>query len=573
MDKAEEPTNLAREIHEAQLAAHYAQLPAMIVAPCLGGLFSLWVLWRAVDTRLMCIGFGAILLLSALRYLAYRRFMSATPTERAQPHWARMAIAASGISGLIWGSAALFLYPPHDPAYQIYMVLIFALIPLAPIAALACYVPTFFAYYIPCATPFLVRLILQGDRAGWACAALLLMLMAATVTFARRYYLNLFEVLRLRLLMERQRDTVQAASESKTRFLAAASHDLRQPLHAATLFAEALHDDLHNEAGYANQRGVLNAMHALRELLDRLLDVAQLDAGGIQARGSAFALQPLLDKLVHEFTPQAHRQGLVIRAARTHCWAHSDAGLLEDLLRNLLSNALRYTRQGGVLIGVRRRSPAVLVQVSDTGIGIDSSHHSRIFEEFFQVDNRERDRGKGLGLGLAVVSRLAKLLNAEIQLHSIPGRGTSFTVAVPRTSAPLDEAPLPSMAPAFDSALLGRKILIVESDSDVRAGMSGLCTTWGCHPRAVANENEALQLIDYWQPEIMVLDYTLAHSRSGVQLAQDIERELQRRIPTLIVTGDLSEQSRVAATHAGYLLAHKPLRAGNLKALLGHLLV
>lgn len=575
MDNTSLDTDLRERTHAAQVAAHYAHVPAMIIAPCLGGLFSVWVLSGAVNDRAMYLGFGSILLLSLVRYLVYRRFKSATPEQRARHIWARLAIGFSAASGALWGGAAVFLYPPHDPAYQIYMVLIFALIPLAPIAALACYLPTFYAYYIPCALPFLAHLVLQRDRAGWASALLLLMLMAATITFARKYYFDFFAAVRLRLLVEQQRDAVQAASQSKTRFLAAASHDLRQPLHAVTLFAEALQGDLHDDAARGKQRGLLEAAHALRGLLDRLLDVAQLDAGGITACNTAFALDALLHKLAREFAPLARERGLAIRVVPTRRWAASDPELLENLLRNLLGNALRYTHSGGVVLGCRKRGERILVQVSDTGIGIEAAHHQRIFEEFFQVDNPGRERNKGLGLGLSVVSRIARLLDAEVRLASLPGRGTTFTVALPLVDAAAVETSAP-VAVMPDSPLEGRRVLFVDNDAGIRDACRALTGTWGCELLAVGGETEALALIDA-QPtdapiEAMILDYTLAQSRSGVQLAQLIERRMARRIPTLIITGDISERPKSEAAAAGYLLARKPLRPGNLKALLGHLL-
>lgn len=563
---------LIQRIHAAQVAAHYAQVPAMIIAPCLGGLFSVWVLSGAVDDRAMYSGFGCILLLSALRYFVYRRFKAATPEQRAQRLWPVLAIVFSAASGVLWGSAAIFLYPPHDPAYQIYLVLICAVIQMAPTAALACYLPTFYAYYIPCALPFLVRLVLQEDRAGWASAALLLMLMAATVTFARKYYVDFFEAVRLRLLIERQRDQVQVASQSKTRFLAAASHDLRQPLHAVTLFAEALENDLHDDAARSKQRGLLEAAHALQSLLDRLLDVSQLDAGGISARNSQFALNDVLSKLVREFAPLADERGLSLRVVATRCWTRSDPDLLENLLRNLLSNALRYTHRGGVVLGCRRRGKQVLVQVSDTGIGIAAMHQPHIFEEFYQVDNPERERNKGLGLGLSMVSRIARLLDVELHLVSTPLRGTTFTVALPLTTAAINAPAHETVILLPNSSLQGRTILCIDNDAGIRDGWRALAATWQCELITAASEAEAIALLAIHSFDLMILDYTLAQQRNGVEVAQAIEQRLMRRVPTLIVTGDISDQPKSAANRAGYLLAHKPLAPGKLKALLQHLL-
>lgn len=572
---------IAQRVRAEQVAAHYEHVPAMIVAPCLGGAFSVWVLAAAVDTQAMYIGFSLIVMISVLRFFCYRGYQQSDAATRRRRIWPMAAIAFSATSGVLWGSAAIFLYPPHDPQYQIYMILVFALIPLAPIAALACYLPTFYAYYIPCATPFVVRLAMQQDRAGLASAALLIMLMAAAITFARKYYFDFFAALRLRLIVERQRDELQAISHSKSAFLAAASHDLRQPMHAITLFAEALEEDLHESSARAKQRGLLEAAHALRSLLDRLLDLSRVDTGGIAARKVRFNLDDLLQRLGREFTPLAHQQGLTLRVATTKLAITSDPDLLEDLLRNLLSNALRYTRKGGIVLGARRRNNGVAVQVTDSGIGMERQYHQRIFDEFFQVGNPERDRDKGLGLGLAMVRRIATLLDASLDLVSIPGSGTTFRLYFPAQMKALVEPPPRNPEHECEpsprhSILQGKRILFVENDRSIRDGFLALAGSWGCEVVAAENASAALTLIDLdsppQPPQVMVLDYALEGSSNGIDIAQQIERRLARRIPTIIVTGDTSDTPRRLAASAGYLLACKPLRFGNLKALIARAL-
>lgn len=531
----------------------------------------MWVLAGAVNDRAMYIGYCCIVAMSVLRFVVYRRFRAATDAAREHPRWAVLAVVFSGASGLLWGSAAIVLYPPLDPAYQLYLVLLFALIPLVPIAALAVYLPTFYAYYLPCALPFLLQLAMQRDRVGLTSAALLLMLMAATVTFARKYYADFFEAMRLRLLVEEQRDAVQAASESKSAFLAAASHDLRQPLFAITLFAEALEADLPSQSARVKQRGVLESSAALRSLLDRLLDVAQLDAGGIMVNNRDFALDEVLQKLGREFAPLALDRGLTVRVVPTRRWVRSDPELMENLLRNLVSNSLRYTHAGGVLLGCRKQGERLIVQVTDTGIGIEREHRQRIFEEFYQVNNRARDREKGLGLGLAVVRRIAHLLGTEVQLSSVTGRGSTFRFAVPAARAQENTVPTTPRV-ALDRVLRGQRVLFVDNDADIRAGFRGLATTWGCEPLLATGKEDALRLTDTELPDAMILDYGLPEPLSGVQLAFAIEERAGRRIPTLIISGDTTGRSEAEAASVAYLYARKPLGPGNLRALLVRLL-
>ncbi len=228
------------------------------------------------------------------------------------------------------------------------------------------------------------------------------------------------------------RDAAEAADRAKSRFLAAASHDLRQPLHALGLFAAKLPEHVQDAEGARLADRMRHSVESLESLLSSLLDISRLDAGAIEPRPQAIALDALLDRLAGDFAPVALERGLKLAVVRTRLVVRSDPVLLERIARNLVDNALKHTRRGGVVVGARRRGSRVAIEVHDSGPGIPAEERERVFEEFYQIGNPERDRSRGLGLGLAIVRRLAGLLGHRIEVDSEPGRGSVFRVIVER---------------------------------------------------------------------------------------------------------------------------------------------
>ncbi len=361
----------------------------------------------------------------------------------------------------------------------------------------------------------------------------------------------------------------EEANHAKVIFLAAASHDLRQPLHALGLFANALS----RTNLTTRQQSLLSQIDAsgdaARDMLGTLLDFSKVDAGVITPKMQPFALQPLLHRLEQEFAPQAVELGLVYRTHDTRCVVHADASLVERIVRNFISNALRYTEKGGILVGVRRRGGHAVVEVWDSGMGIPAHHHRAVFREFHQLGNPERDRRKGLGLGLAIVEGLARAMNVDIGLASTPGRGSVF-----RVSLPLSQEAVIEVAPvaATVTDLTGTRVLVIDDDETVRAAMAELFTSWGAWCEVVESADEAVTMMQRFTPQVVVADYRLRSHRNGHEAIELVRSHAKRHVPAVLVTGDTAADRIREAQATGVTLLHKPVPAAQLYQVLSELL-
>jgi signal transduction histidine kinase len=370
--------------------------------------------------------------------------------------------------------------------------------------------------------------------------------------------------------LQREKDAAERATLAKSHFLAAASHDLRQPLHALGLFVSALaqSDAARREPGLVAH--IRSATDTLQNLLDAILDVSRLDSGNIVPRIGPVALGPVLERIQGDLSLIAEHKGLRLKVRATDLWVSSDAEMVQRILLNLVGNALRYTRSGGVLLCCRRRGDQVLVEVWDTGSGIPESARAEIFEEYMQLENPERDRAKGLGLGLAICRRLADLLSAPIGVRSRPGRGSVFWIQLPleRPVTELPQQPSAAEQPE-DLARLGGTVLVVDSDPLVRAGMETAITGWGARVVVAGGSEQALVRCSERRavPDMAICNLRLPGQLSGIDLAREL-RTLYPGISILLVSADVSETTQAEARAAGFALLKQPIAAGRLRAAL-----
>ena len=359
------------------------------------------------------------------------------------------------------------------------------------------------------------------------------------------------------------REAAEQADEDKTRFLAAASHDLRQPVQALQLLLETLSWSRMDK----QQRRILDSARAAStsssEMLNTLLDFSRLEAGVIEAHPRTFPLQPLLYKLERELATLADEKGLIYRTRETEVSVVSDPALLELILRNLIANAIRYTDSGGVLVACRRRGAGYSIAVYDTGIGIAANQHRAIFREFHQLGNPERDRRKGLGLGLATAERLATTLGHTLTLRSIPGQGSVFRLGVagakciaPDVSPVTMPAPTPSSA---STAMNGRHVLIIDDDDIIRYAMAGMLEGWGCSCETAESLTDAIAYSPR-VPDILLCDYRLRDEHNGAETIDHLRRYFERDIPALLITGDTAPDRLREAMTSGIPLLHKPVQ-------------
>jgi signal transduction histidine kinase len=369
----------------------------------------------------------------------------------------------------------------------------------------------------------------------------------------------LLEKLRLKThLAEDARRTAEQANQAKSKFLAAASHDLRQPVHAQGLILNVLS----RTALTAHQRDLLASANvsgaALANMLDDLLDFSKIEAGVIEPQVQSVRLQPLLNKIEREFAGQADAAGLNYRSRETDLMVQSDPALLERIMRNLVSNAIRYTHQGGVLVACRKRGSKAILEVWDTGVGIAPAHQGDIFREFHQLGNPERDHRKGLGLGLSIVDGIALKLGHHLSLFSVEGRGSVFRLTLPlsQKAAPSTATTLPVDCPI---EALNLHVLVIDDDERVLAAMAQLLSDWGCKCDVAESAHEAMTLARTSMPDVIISDYRLRGHQTGLQAIEALRQMAGVQVPALLVTGD-TLPARLRDTHATNIpKLHKPV--------------
>ncbi len=368
-----------------------------------------------------------------------------------------------------------------------------------------------------------------------------------------------------------KKDMAERANSAKTRFFAAASHDLRQPLHALSLFVATLKSRNRQLEMQPLIDNIEASTAALALLFDALLDISRLDADTVEVHTVHFPLDKLFEDLDRRFSGLASEKALRLRFRPCRLTLYSDPLLVERILVNLVSNAIRYTDDGGVLVACRRRGGMARIAVYDTGRGIPEDQQESVFQEFVQLHNAARDRNRGLGLGLAIVSRLGRLLGHRIELASRPGSGSVFSIDVPLGKPELIRAPAPTAAPGRIPA--DALVLLVDDEPAILRGMAELFDHWGIDLVAAHSLGEAEHWLDSLEriPDAIICDYRLPDD-DGLYVIARLREKFGRALPAVIVTGDTAPDTLQRITEAALPMLHKPLRPAKLRALLTHLI-
>lgn len=395
-------------------------------------------------------------------------------------------------------------------------------------------------------------------------------LMAANETLEARVAARTVELTALNTALADAKSAAERADAAKTRFLAAATHDLAQPIHAARLFA-ATFDGIEDAASARTRvRHIEQSLSSAETLLSGLLDISRLDAGAESVHRESFALDEVLERLVTEFGPIAARRGIALRFVPTTAIVDSDPRLLRRVIQNFVSNAIRYTRSGKVLIGVRRRAGKVRVEVLDTGPGIEAARRHEIFEEFRRLSSQDEEGSRGLGLGLAIADRIARRLAHPIGLRSVVGRGSAFWIEVPRGAALPRATPPADPAPAR-TPIDGLLVLVVENEPSVLHGMRLLLEGWGCAVRTATGREDPAVLAGDEPPDVLVVDYHLDDGATGTSFGDALREAWGLTIPGIVITADATPRAREEAASRRYFLLGKPVRPAALRALLTRL--
>src|SRR5690606_31926363 len=366
----------------------------------------------------------------------------------------------------------------------------------------------------------------------------------------------------------------EQANLSKTKFLAAVSHDLLQPLNAARLFTGALLEHPLPPATSALARQINQSLEDVENLLGTLMDISKLDAGVIKPDVGSFNIADLLDNLANEYRQVCTSQHLQFRFVGSQCVVHSDVQLLARILRNFLTNAVRYTQQGRVLLGCRRHAQGLRIEVWDTGMGIAQDKLEEIFQEFKRIQCADHARDQGLGLGLAIVDKIARMLGHRIHVRSVEGRGSVFSVEVPygsRSPGPVTQLSIPA---SIGEHLRGARIWVLDNDPSICAAMRTLLENWECQVITALSADDLASQVDDFRAaaDLLLADYHLDNGVNGVDVAAAINARRATPLPVLLITANYSNELKQQVRELGHMLMHKPVRPMKLKAAMSHLL-
>jgi len=475
-------------------------------------------------------------------------------------------------TGCIWGAGG-YIYFDVDNIQTVLMILLtFVSMIAGSLVSLSSRPYLYVLFAAPLMGPMILAMFIQDQWAyNWLAFGAVIYL-GATFGFSRTIHRVIDNSIRLRyenldLIEDLRMETERAneANKEKSRFLASASHDLRQPLQAVNLFTEVLNTKLTEPDQKADIANIQTGLTSLNELLDALFDVSKLDAASIQPRPESFAIDDILIRLERQFMIEAHMRGLTFNIAQSGATVFSDPLLIERVITNLLVNAFRYTPEGSVKVHFTQSEKSIILHISDTGIGIPEDSLDEIFKEFYQVSNQERDKRQGLGLGLAIVRRILALLGHPIQVSSTVGRGSTFSIELPlgRTHDHAVASPTEEIAV---KSLRGMTVLVVDNEDAIVNAMCTLLNSWGAEPVGYAATGVALAAVEnrIFEPQFAVIDYRMPGDYNGAEFADKL-RELIPNLPVLIVTGDTSEDVVQSLHDQSLDVLHKPIKPARLR--------
>lgn len=583
-NKAARDAKVEALVLSEQVSALYGgTIAAGLMLPPLGTAFAA-LFWRVVDHRPLLVWYVIVaLLLPAANSFLYRYYKRHHVIPDDTRRWLtlqqwRFFLLTGGV-----GSMGVVLFVPHSMIHT--LITFSCLFALASLIAprVAQHSSLYLIAFPMLLFPFIVRAAIEPEVTTKLLAILSLIGLAYSMVMTKKLSTLIRESLVHRfnneILVEelqvqtRTAETAQNEAEdanrAKSRFLAAASHDLRQPMHALSLFVSAAKEAPDEARRLALLDRIEASANAMEGLFNALLDISRLDAAVLKPDIHDFALAPMLDRLYIEYSPIARNKGIELRVRVPTEIVRSDIALIERVVRNFITNAIRHTDRGGVLLGCRSRRDSVLIEVYDTGCGIPDDKLDDVFREFYQLHNPERDRRKGLGLGLAIVKRVGELLYHPITVRSIVGRGSKFSIEVPRGDLVASEQQPSIQSNRNFDPLVGAFVVLIDDEADVREAVSILLKQWGCDVLTAGSGKEATAELKHRSqpPTVICADYRLRDGETGVDAIMSIQ-ELYSRTPAILITGDTAPERLIEATSSSFELLHKPLRADRLREVL-----
>jgi signal transduction histidine kinase len=568
------PTTAERD---AQVTAYavdylYRNWPGTMLSLLLAALVMGSLMWQRVSHWLTVSWLFAVIIPIFVNYGLIRTYRNRSGAQRDVRRTVNYFTLTLIFIGTMWGITNIIFFVPDSVFLQLFVLVCTAGFVAGSAAVLSYWLPAFYANALPATVLSVGHMMSKGTPAYFGIGLISLLyffvinLVARNQNRMAREAISLrFENVELIEQLRQQKNVAEQPNLAKSKFLAAASHDLRQPLHALGLFVAALSEPRARHDAPSIVSNINRSLAALEGLFNALLDISKLDAGSVKPEIRDVALASLLDRLSYDYEPQAQAKHLVWRFQPRDAVVRTDIVLLETVLRNLIGNAIRYTSQGEVWLDCAIDGETVVIEVGDTGVGIPEAHHKDVFREFFQLGNPERDRNKGLGLGLAIVDRITVLLGHSLEMRSTPEVGSAFRLAMMCGDEAIARATEP-LADAAHSDELPLRVLIIEDELHVQEAMAVLLQSWGHEVLSVTSEDEALACAS--MPDVVIADYRLREDRTGIEALRRVSEHWGLAIPALLVTGDTSPDRSHQARENGFALLHKPVAPGKLRAFL-----
>jgi len=502
-------------------------------------------LYGYVPTYLLIIASLMIVAEAIIKISLVYKYKAQNGNDRAKPYW-RYVIWMGGLyTGIFFGVAALALLLPLPKPNASLFLFTYAGIYVTSCWLGSYYMPTAVLKLVPLTLPLAIALVLQGPPLHILMSTTLVFttvisifyVYGLTKQFAELNLANIrIEELNQRLSAEKQ--SAEQAVLDKSSFIAAASHDLRQPLHALGLFLGAIRNHSDDKKIHSLMDSAEKSTSALKHLFEGLLDVSKLDAGAVEPRPTHIKFSSLTSSLEDEFQELAKSKGLSLTIVDSSCVVYTDVFLLERVLRNLLGNAIAYTNQGSVSLKAIRFDDQIEITVTDTGIGIPDSELETIFSEFHQIEKKEPYAENGFGLGLAIVDRISRLLDYDLSVNSSLGQGTTFTIVVPEGE--INNTSEPLISPVLQTIQTGTKILFIDDNDGILDGLDAAMDGWNTENLFVRSYDEAIRSMNEldFVPDLIICDHHLKNSKHGADAALKIREKINRNIPFIIITGD-----------------------------------
>jgi signal transduction histidine kinase/CheY-like chemotaxis protein len=548
-------------------------IPGLVLLPAV----TVFVYWASIPASWLIVWWLGSAVLTAYRIWAIRWIKAVDLQSLNVSLWRRRIAATSFVSGCLWGIAMVFFFDATTVDNQIYLLAtIYGLTSISLV--LGAYYPAgYYAFIFPCLFAVIVRLVLVGTAEHLAFAVVTCIYLVVLIKMVRRQnsmveslMLLRFERLDLVAELRMQKSRAEQLSGDKTRFLAAASHDLRQPLHAISLFTAALDVRIQDTICKASLHKIAQSVASLECMLSALLDISKIDAGAVQPSYVHCRIAPILRRIADQFELDAQSKGLTLDVVEGDFVAITDPVMLETIFLNLVGNAIRYTFQGAIRVLCRKRGNQLVIVILDTGVGIPRAQQKNVFREFFRLTSEENlATPEGAGLGLATVLRLVSLLGYRLRMRSAPERGTCFFLRVPAGDSEKIAKPLsPAEGNAEEKNLA---ILVVDNNVEICHGMEALLSSWGHNVITAISVEQALKKLQEssWVPSLLIVDFHLG-SIDGDNAAERLKEVLSAPYDMIMISGDGSDEIARKARQLGAKLLQKPVQGPILQAAIMH---